>query len=144
VATEDLSIIYGRVFPPASVADVDRIPGFLGVLGPDGPMAFSTAVAIEDSTASGPLRRVVRARGARLDVELVFSVERTERTQLSMTGAAETAALDFLQLSGEYHVKGRIADREVDFRSRGAAETFQPASEIRQPGSGSRQPQGRP
>jgi hypothetical protein len=133
VANADLSIIYGRVFPPAAVADVDRIPGFLGVLGPDGPMAFSTAVTIEDSTASGPLRRVVRARGARLDVELVFSVERTERTRLSMTGATEAGALDFLQLSGEYHVKGRIADREVDFRSRGAAETFQPATGIRQP-----------
>ncbi len=127
VADGDLSFIYGRVFPPASVADVDRIPGFLGVLGPSGPMAFSTAVTIDDSGAvSQPRQIVVRARGARIDVELTFTAERTERTQMSMTGRDAAAALDFLQLSGEYSVKGRVADRDIDFRARGAAETFQP------------------
>jgi hypothetical protein len=125
VAGNDLSFIYGRVFPPASVADVDRIPGFLGVLGPNGPMAFSTAVSIEDAAAaSGPRQVIVRARGAKLEVELTFTAERTERTQLSMTGAAN--GVDFLQLSGEYHVTGRIGERDVDFRARGSAETFQP------------------
>jgi len=107
------------------VADVDRIPGFLGVLGTAGPLAFSTNVSIEDrSPESGPREVVIRARGAKLDVELAFTAERTERTQMSMTGPASD--LDFLQLSGEYHVTGRVGDRSVDFRARGAAETFQP------------------
>jgi hypothetical protein len=133
VATAELSIIYGRVFPPESVADVDRIPGFLGVLGPNGPLAFSTAVSIEDrAMAAGPRQIVVRARGSRVDLVLTFTAERTERTRLGVTGES-VAALDFLQLSGDYHVKGRVADREVEFRSRGAAETFQPAT-----GSGNR------
>ena len=125
VAGDDLSFIYGRVFPPASVADVERIPGFLGVLGPNGPMAFSTSVTIDDAAAaSGPRQVVVRARGSTLAVELTFTTERTERTQLSMTAAGND--VDFLQLSGEYHVTGRIGDRDVDFRARGSAETFQP------------------
>src|SRR5204863_8764432 len=29
VADRDVSIVYGRVFPPSSVADPDRVPGFL-------------------------------------------------------------------------------------------------------------------
>jgi hypothetical protein len=125
VAGNGLSFIYGRVFPPASVADVDRIPGFLGVLGTGGPLAFSTNVSIEDrSPESGPRQVVVRGRGARLDVELAFTAERSERTQMSMTGPESD--LDFLQLSGEYHVTGRVGDGRVDFRARGAAETFQP------------------
>ena len=44
VASGDISIIFGRVFPPATVADADRVPGFLGVLGPNGPIGFSTNV----------------------------------------------------------------------------------------------------
>jgi hypothetical protein len=123
VAGDDLSFIYGRVFPPASVADADRIPGFLGVLGPNGPMAFSTTVTIEDLAMAGrPI--IIHAQGAKLDVDLTFTTERTERTQLSMTGGAND--VDFLQLSGEYHVTGRIGERDVDFRARGSAETFQP------------------
>ena len=38
VQHEGLSILYGRVFPPADAADPDRVPGFLAVLGPDGPI----------------------------------------------------------------------------------------------------------
>ena len=32
----DLSVVYGRLFPPADAADAARIPGFLAVIGPDG------------------------------------------------------------------------------------------------------------
>ena len=132
VADAGFSFIYGRVFPPASVADVDRIPGFLGVLGPAGPLAFSTTVSIEDNaSSSGTPRRVVRARGAKLDVELTFTPERVERTPMTMTASESGPALDFLQLSGEYVVKGRVADRELDFRSRGSAETFEPRGKSR-------------
>ena len=31
----DLSVVYGRVFPPADAADPDRIPGFLVAIAPD-------------------------------------------------------------------------------------------------------------
>jgi hypothetical protein len=47
VASGDLSIVYGRIFPPPDVADADRIPGFLGVLSPKGAIGFSTAVSLE-------------------------------------------------------------------------------------------------
>ena len=42
----DLSVIYGRVFPPREAADPETIPGFVGVLGPDGPLGYSTNVRI--------------------------------------------------------------------------------------------------
>src|SRR4030095_860124 len=32
----DLSLIFGRVFPPREAADTDTIPGFVGALGPRG------------------------------------------------------------------------------------------------------------
>jgi hypothetical protein len=127
VAHEDLSFLYGRVFPPSSIADVDRIPGILGVMGPTGPLAFSTSVSIQEpSPNTEPRQIVIHARGSNLDVELTFTAERTERTPMQMTAQAAGPALDFLQLSGEYLVKGRVADRQVNFRARGSAETFQP------------------
>ena len=61
VAHDDVSIVYGRVFPPADVADEARIPGFLAVLGPDGLLGFSTNV--DDRRHDGGPRR--RARHAR-------------------------------------------------------------------------------
>jgi hypothetical protein len=32
--------------------------------------------------------------------------------------------MSFLQLGGEYRVKGNVGERAVDFTARGAAETF--------------------
>ena len=52
VAHGDLSILYGRVFPPADVADPDRIPGFLGVLGSNGVVGFSSTVSIGENGGS--------------------------------------------------------------------------------------------
>ena len=52
----DISLVYGRVFPPATVADATRLPGFLAVLGPDGPIAFSTDVSIEEEDREAPHR----------------------------------------------------------------------------------------
>ena len=60
VAHGDLSFVYGRVFPPPDVADPDRIPGFLGVLGAQGPLGFSTTVSLEET------RRRARAAAADL------------------------------------------------------------------------------
>ncbi|HZR26792.1 MAG TPA: hypothetical protein VFA59_24575 [Vicinamibacterales bacterium] len=119
VSNGDLSIVYGRVFPPASVADPDRIPGFLGILAPDGPLAFSTNVAIDEDDERGAPRRIrVRAHGADLDVALQFDVSELERTTT------------FLQLGGVYEVKGRARDREIRFTARGSAETFRPPTAL--------------
>jgi hypothetical protein len=121
VAGQGASFVYGRVFPPADVADSERMPGFLGVLGPDGLMGAATNVSIAEQDAGGAPREIrVVDRGTDLDVELRFSVDRVVRTQMAMTGATT----DFLQLGGEYQVKGRAGGRSLEFTARGAAETF--------------------
>ena len=122
----DLSIIYGRIVPPADVADPDRVPGFLGVLGAKGPIGFSTAVSLEETgDAQGrPQRIVVRGRGQAIDLTLAFTVDRTVRTAMAMTAAAPGSLTDFLQLGGPFHVTGRVGERTLDFTARGAAETF--------------------
>ncbi len=126
VAHEDLSFIYGRIFPPPDVADPDHVPGFLGVLGAKGPVGFSTAVTVEESAdAHGlPQRVEVHARGQSLDLTLVFSADRLARTAMPMTGGAAGTPVDFLQLGGAYRVTGRVGERTLDFTARGAAETF--------------------
>jgi hypothetical protein len=148
VASGDLSFVYGRIFPPADVADPDRIPGFLGVLGTkpstirepqggpehsrratgsgQGPIGFSTAVTVEETgDAQGVPRRIsVHASGQALELELVFTPDRSVRTTMAMTGRVPGSPTDFLQLGGEYRVTGKIGDRAVDFTARGAAETF--------------------
>jgi len=145
VAHDDLSIVYGRVFPPASVADPERIPGFLGILGPDGPIGVSTDVSIVERDAGGRPKEVeITARGPGpldtsaiqrvpgmpgmagmpgMNVRLVLSVDRAVRTDFTWTTTADTPR-DFLQLAGMYRVTGEAGDRRIDFTARGAAETF--------------------
>jgi hypothetical protein len=128
VAQGDVSIIYGRVFPPADVADAERVPGFLGVLGAQGPLGFSTTVSIDDERGSEgrPDRVLVHARGRSLNLRLTFAVDRSVRTAMSMMQPGAGPPLDFLQLAGEYTVSGKVGDRQIDFTARGAAETFRP------------------
>ena len=132
VANGDLSLVYGRIVPPPDVADPDRVPGFLGVMAANptagsrqGPIGFSTAVSVEETGDAGgvPQRVFVRARGETIDLELVFTVDRSVRTAMPMM-AAPGAPTDFLQLGGEYLVKGKVGVRAIDFTARGAAETF--------------------
>jgi hypothetical protein len=120
VASGDLSIVYGRVFPPPDVADVTRIPGFLGLLGPEGPIAFSTHVTITERGAGAiPTGLDVRAEGDQLSLQLSFAVAEHERSS------------EFLQLGGTYAVSGHARDRAIDFTARGSAETFRPAANSR-------------
>ena len=121
VAHDDLSFVYGRVLPPRDVADPDRIPGFLGVLGSKGPVGFSTNVSIDDS---GEDRILVHARAPAIDLDLAFTVERSVRTAMALTASGAGTPFDFLQLGGEYRVTGHVGDRVLDFTARGAAETF--------------------
>ena len=131
VAHEDLSFVYGRIVPPPDVADPDRVPGFFGVLGANpstgsgqGAIGFSTAVSLEETEDDHglPQRITVHAGGQTIDLTLLFSVDRSVRTAMPMTAAG--TPVDFLQLGGEYRVRGRVGDRAIDFTARGAAETF--------------------
>jgi hypothetical protein len=120
----DLSVIYGRVFPPREVADPDTFPGFVGVLGRDGPLGYSTDVRIteQNDDRGQPQTIAIRARGSALDLEIHFDVKSAVTTRMSQGPLANE--IDFLQLRGAYTVKGRAGTREIAFTAPGAAETF--------------------
>ena len=119
----DLSLIYGRVFPPREAADPDRIPGFVGVLGPDGPIGYATNVTITETNdeQGRPQRILVRARGAALDVEVRFDVVSAVTTRME---GGLAGGLNFLQLRGRYTVSGFVGERTLYFTADGSAETF--------------------
>jgi hypothetical protein len=120
----DLSVIYGRVFPPREAADPETIPGFVGVLGPDGPLGYSTDVRIteENDERGRPRTITVRARGSALNIDLRFDVASAVTTH--MTQGALANGVDFLQMRGNYTVSGQAGSREINFSAPGAAETF--------------------
>jgi hypothetical protein len=120
----DLSVLYGRVFPPPEAADPERIPGFVGVLGPDGPLGYSTDVRISETNddKGRPQTINVRARSTSLTVDLRFDVASIETTR--MTQGALANGVNFLQMRGQYTVNGSIGTRNIAFTAPGAAETF--------------------
>ena len=123
----DLSFVYGRVFPPADAADPARVPGFLGVIGPDGPMGYATGVTITetDTPATGtPSRIVIEGRSSTLAMRLDLAVDSLERNRLS--GPMSTP-LTFLQMRGRYTVTGEVGGRAISFTAPGSAETFRGA-----------------
>ena len=128
---DDVSFIYGRVFPPPGAADPERMPGFVGALGPDGPLGYTTDVTItEENDANGLPRAItVRARGTTIDLTLRFDVSTSVTT--SMAQGRATGDLNFLQLRGTYRVTGRAAGRKLDFTAAGSAETFRGPTEIK-------------
>ncbi len=121
---EGLSIIYGRVFPPAEAVDSDRMPGFVGVLGPDGPLGYATNVRITESndTDGRPNTVSVTARGPAMDVRVRFDVASAVTTR--MNGGRMGGGVNFLQLQGRYTVTGHAGSQALDFTAAGAAETF--------------------
>jgi hypothetical protein len=114
------------VFPPPEAADPERIPGFVGALGPDGPLGYSTDVRItETNDDKGQPRTIaVRARSASLTVDLRFDVASTVTTRMRMTQGALANGLNFLQMRGQYTVSGLAGDRTIAFTAPGSAETF--------------------
>ena len=126
VAYDDLSIVYGRVFPPSDVADASRVPGFLTVIGREGPLGFSTDVTIEDGLADMPEVVNIHARGRAIDLSLALTVDEKVGTAMAITWSPSGTPLNFVQLGGVYRVTGRVGGRRVDFTARGAAETFRP------------------
>jgi hypothetical protein len=125
VQHDDLSLVYGRVRPPADAADPDRIPGFLAALGPDGLLGYATNVSINetnDPVSNHPLSIVVRGRSSSVDLALNLAVEGTVATRLG--GNMFGGGLDFLQLRARYQASGRAGNRPVEFSAPGSAETF--------------------
>lgn len=121
----DLSLLYGRVFPPREAADPDRVPGFLGVVGPDGPLGYTSDVTItETNDADGrPEEIAVVAQGETLDMRVSFAVDSVVTTRGTGSGP-RASGLDFLQMRGAYTVTGRAGSRELQFTAPGSAETF--------------------
>jgi hypothetical protein len=120
-----LSFVYGRVHPPADAADPERIPGFLAVLGPSGPVGYAADVSIVETNDPGdgrPRRIVVRGRGPSLDLSMDVSVEDAVITR--RRPGSFGASMDFLQLRARYRVRGQAGDRHLDFEAPGSAETF--------------------
>ena len=100
------------------------MPGFLGVIGPQGPIAFSTDVSIrEDDDRGAPRVVTVEARDRQMQLTLRLDVHESVRTSMGLTRGA-SGTMTFVQLGGEYHVTGRAAGRDVNFTARGSAETF--------------------
>ncbi len=125
VQHDGLSVLYGRVFPPADVADASRIPGFLIVIGPDGPLGQATDMTITetvDAAQGRPSRIVVAGTGPSLDLTLDVAVD--SAIQTSMAGGPVANGLAFLQMRGRYRVSGKVGDRTLAFTAPGAAETF--------------------
>ena len=120
----DLSLIYGRVFPPPDAADPDRIPGFVGALGPDGPLGYATNVTIDEmNDANGQPRTItVTGRSRLLDVRMQFDVGSVVMTR--MTPGTVSSGLSFLQMRGQYTVTGHAGERDINFTAAGSAETF--------------------
>jgi hypothetical protein len=124
VQHDDVSFIYGRIFPPPEAADRERMPGFVGAIGPDGPLGYATNVTItETNDSDGRPRRIdVLARGAALQLQFQFDVGSVITTRMAQPPL--NSGLDFLQMRGEYTVSGHAGQREIRFTSPGSAETF--------------------
>ena len=125
VQHEGLSFVYGRVRPPPDAADPRHVPGFLAVLGPSGPLAFSADATIEETNAPGstrPASIVVRATGEALTATLRLTVDQTAVTPMRRGGVGD--GLQFLQLRANYDVDVQAGDRRYRFTAPGSAETF--------------------
>ena len=124
VQSGDLSFLYGRVFPPPEAADPDGLPGFIGALGPDGPLGFASDVRItEENDAHGkPKAILVRGTGQAIDVTLKFDVASLVTSALPQGSPAN--GVDFLQMRGTYTASGTAGARRFTFTAPGSAETF--------------------
>jgi hypothetical protein len=120
----DLSFLFGRVFPPPEAANPERMPGFVGVIGPAGPLGFASDVRITETNRPDgrPANVAIRARGPGVDLTLRLDVASTETTRFAQGPLAN--GVDFLQMRGQYTITGRAGGRDVAVTAPGAAETF--------------------
>ncbi len=120
-----LSFVYGRLQPPTDAFDPDYVPAFVAIIGPDGPVGYTTDVSIEETdegTTGEPRRIVVHGRGRTFDVTMELNVEDVLVSRMHQRPFV--GSLDFYQLRAEYHVTGHANNQLIDFTSRGTAETF--------------------
>jgi len=120
----DLSFLYGRVFPPKEAADPERLPAFVGALGPNGPLGYATSVRIseENDERGQPKVIAIQGRGPAIDLRMVFTVGSMVTT--AMTEGPIANGVNFLQMRGTYEVSGRAGSRQIGFTAPGSAETF--------------------
>ena len=127
VAGEGLSFVFGRINPPADAVD-HHLPGFMMVLGDDGPVGFSTNVRIAekfDPETGLPHRITVLADSSTVDLKMALTIEDPVSTRIEGGSSSdEHVALDFLQMRAAYRVTGHAGDQDLDFTAKGAAETF--------------------
>ena len=125
VKGDGLSFVYGRVYPPVDAADSARLPGFLVAIGAQGPIGYSTNVAIDEFDADSnaqPRRIVVTGGGESLALTLDIAVNHVTTTR--MGAGVFGAGMNFLQMRGEYRVSGTLGARAISFTALGSAETF--------------------
>lgn len=123
---DDIALLYGKIRPPADVADADRLPGFLVLLASDAPLGFTNDVRIEEfdrADESTPRRIEIVGRGPSFEVRAELEIRGLVGTRMSGAFAGETGS-QFLQLDADYAVRGRVGGRRLDFTARGSAETF--------------------
>jgi hypothetical protein len=120
----ELSILFGRVFPPREAANADRLPGFLGAVGPDGPVGYATDVRITETNDTGerPTAVNIRATGPGVNVTLRLDIDSTETTRIGQGPLANN--VDFLQLRGRYTIGGQVGGETINATAQGSAETF--------------------
>ena len=110
---------------PAAALILMGFFGYYAVLGPNGPLAFSTDATIDETNAPGdvrPSRIVVRASGEDFTSTLSLAIEQTTLTRSREGGVG--SGLDFLQMRAVYTVRARVGERTIDFTAPGSAETF--------------------
>ena len=95
------------------------------VVGPEGPLAYSLDVKIDehDDDEGNPTRITVRSRGATLDLEMNLAIEELTRSRIE-NASAPGRELEFMQMHATYSVTGRLDGRKVEFTASGSAETF--------------------
>ena len=108
----------------SDLADPERLPAFVGALGPDGPLGYATNVRIseKDDATGQPQQIVIQGRGPSIDLRLQFDVDSLVSTP--MTQGPMTNGVNFLQMRGTYRVSGRAGSRQFMFAAPGSAETF--------------------
>ena len=124
VQHDGLSLVYGRVFPPRDAADPDRMPGVLAVVGPSGPIGYTTNLTIEETNdrAGKPVSIAVTGRSSSLEVTMRLDIE--SAVSNPMRSGPLGAGMTFMQLRGTYQVSGRAGEHHLGFRAQGSAETF--------------------
>jgi hypothetical protein len=124
----ELSIFYGRVFPPHDAADADRVPGFVGVLDRKGPSGYATNVTIAENRrrAGRPRTITIRAPGTRTEPTATFAVESAIMTP---AGGLLMSGPDFSSDARHvYRERSRRRPRALEFIAPGSAETFRGAA----------------